>query len=257
MDKKIIKGKEKGTIVFIHGNSSSSSVFKHIISSEKISQTKVTLDLPGHGNSIDEYRNHKNFSIQFYKKLLADFINSIDDEILLVGNSLGGHLAIEISKEIKNLKGLVIFGTPPVQKPINFEEAFLSVEALQTFLTENPTKSAIENAATIAVFNKKNIQTIVDDFNNSNPLVRKDLATDLVSDNWANQYKIFTQLNVSKFIIVGDVDPSVNPNYLETVKKACNDNCTIIPFKNCGHYPSLEKPNEFLETMVSITSKIF
>jgi pimeloyl-ACP methyl ester carboxylesterase len=37
-----VKGKEKGTIVFIHGNSSSSNVFKSVMQSDLIPQTKIT-----------------------------------------------------------------------------------------------------------------------------------------------------------------------------------------------------------------------
>ncbi len=38
-------------------------------------------------------------------------------------------------------KGLVIFGTPPIKKPVNIEEAFLPVPELQTYLSENPSQT--------------------------------------------------------------------------------------------------------------------
>lgn len=257
MKKKIKKGNKEGIIIFLHGNSSSSSVFEHILNSDEIQQTKIAIDLPGHGKSIAAYKNHKDFSVSFYSKKLIEYINSLEEDILLAGNSFGGHLAIEIAPKIKNLKGLVIFGTPPVKKPINFEEAFLPVEALQTFLTENPTNEAINSAADIAVKNKKCTTTIISDFVKANPRVRKDVAEEILSNNWADQYEIFTKLNLPKFMIAGDSDPSVNSLYLENVQKACKPNCTLIYFKNCGHYPSIEKPEEFIEMINIITEKVF
>ena len=142
MKKKIKVGSKKGTIVCLHGNSSSLIVFHPLFKSKLLDYSIISFDLPGHGDSIEKYKNHSNFSISFFKENLIKCINSIDDDILLVGNSLGGHLAIEISEEIKRLKGLLIFGSPPVKKPINFEEAFLPVAALQTYLTEKPTEEA-------------------------------------------------------------------------------------------------------------------
>ena len=257
MKKKIKKGSQIGTIVCVHGNSSSSLVFKSILNSGIIKQTKIMIDLPGHGDSVEEYKNHTNFSISFYKEKLINYINTLDDDILLLGNSLGGHLSIEISKEIKNLKGLVIFGTPPVKKPINFEEAFLPVSALQTFLTEKPTEEAILEAANIAVHNKESVISIVSDFKRTNSLVRKKVAEDILGNNLGDEFKIFTEFEIPKFIIAGDQDPSVNKEYLEKVTKNCESNCELIVFENCGHYPSLEKPDEFIEKIINITSKVF
>ncbi|QOD61463.1 alpha/beta hydrolase [Polaribacter haliotis] len=257
MKKIIKKGKKEGAIIFLHASSSSSSVFNHILNSDEVQQTKIAIDLPGHGNSIEEYKNHEDFTVDFFTEKLIEYINSIEDSILLVGNSLGGHLAIEIANKIHNLKGLLIFGTPPLKKPINFEEAFLPVAALQTFLTENPSNSEIEAAANVAVVNEKCVYTIISDFKNTNSNVRKKVAEDILGNNLANEHEIFTKLQVPKFIIVGDKDPSVNSTYLSQVQKDCEHYCEIIPFENCGHYASLEKPNEFLDAINTISKNVF
>lgn len=257
MKHKVRKGTQKGTIICIHGNSSSSKVFESVLHSDFIKQTKISIDLPGHSNNLDDYKNHQDFSISFFKNKLINFIDTIDDDILLIGNSLGGHLAIEIALEIKNLKGLVIFGTPPVKKPLNFEEAFLPVDALQTFFTEHPSNNNIESALNVAVQNKECIKILLSDFKNTNPLVRKNIAEDILNNNLIDEYKVFTDLNIPKFIIVGDKDPSVNRDYLKKVADDCNDNCELILFDNCGHYVSIEKPNYFNDSLNSIINKVF
>ena len=81
----------------------------------------------------------------------------------------------------------------------------------------------------------------------------KNISLQNVKDLYNNNFKP----NNAYLIIMGDVDPSVNPEYLKSVKNESEDNCTLIPFENCGHYPSLEKPDEFIETMSFITSKVF
>ena len=253
----IVKGINKGTIVFIHGNSSSSTVFDEIMKSETITQTKIAVDLPGHGSNLDGYIYDDDFSVISYRKKLIAFINTIDDDILMAGNSLGGHLAIEIAEDINRLKGLVIFGTPPLKKPINLEDAFLPVEALQTFFTENPANEEIESSVNVTVFNKELAYKIVEDFKKSNPKVRKAIVNDISQNSFLDQFKIFTNLKIRKYIIAGSHDPSVNPEYLKIVADACHGNCELIHFENCGHYASLEKPNEFVQTINLIGSKVF
>lgn len=255
MKKKIKKGLEKKSIVCIHGNSSSSVVFQSLFQSKLIQQPVIAFDLPGHKNNLENYKNHSDFSMSFFRTKLIEELKNIEDDIILVGNSLGGHLAIEIASQIKNLKGLVIFGTPPVKKPINFEEAFLPVEALQTYFTANPSEEAIDIAANIAVQNKEMVSVIASGFRASNPLVREKIAQDILSGNLDDEYEIYINLDIPKFIIAGDQDPSVNLDYLKSVNNSAN-NSELIIFENCGHYPSLEKPKEFEETMKYIISKI-
>ncbi len=99
--------------------------------------SRVAVDLPGHGSSVKGYDNEADFYMHSYCKVLLKLIASIDDDILLVGNSLGGHIAIEIAEDIKRLKGLVIFATPPVKKPLNLEDAFLPIVEFQTLFFFN------------------------------------------------------------------------------------------------------------------------
>lgn len=249
-------GLNKGTIIFIHGNSLSSLCFNDIVNSESVPYTKIAVDLPGHGTNLEGF-DEEDFSVKSYKKQLISFINKIDQDILLVGNSMGGHLAIEISDSIKRLKGIVICGTPPIKKPINFEEAFLPLPALQTFFVENPSDSEIEDVAKLTVFNPENAQQIITDFKRSNPKVRKAAATDLAANNWLDQFQLFTTLNIAKYIIIGKNDPIVNPNYLEEVLDQCDGDCEMLYFNDCGHYPSIEKPEEFNQAIKYIAQKIF
>ena len=56
-----------------------------------------------------------------------------------------------------------------------------------------------------------------------------------------------------KFFIHGKEDPTLNFNYLlslkETNKKGTLD---ILEIEKSGHYPSLEQPNDFLKTIANI-----
>lgn len=252
-----VKGTKRGTIFCIHGNSSSAKVFDELLSSDKVLNSKIAIDLKGHGNNQSEKQKLEDFSIQSHKEYILKQLSEIDDDILLIGNSLGGHIAIEIADKIKNLKGIIIMGTPPVKKPINFEEAFIPVDALSTFLTENPSEKGINQALNVAIFNKSKIENSISDFKKANPLVRKATRTDITEGKFKNQFSLFTKLNLPKYIIAGDSDPSVNREYLKYVKDNCQNVCEIFDISNCGHFPSIDNPTEFIKIVKKTATKVF
>ena len=63
MEKKEIEGNDKGTIVFVHGSSSSSKVFDNIMNDKTIGQTKIAIDLPGHGKGTFDNDADEDFSM--------------------------------------------------------------------------------------------------------------------------------------------------------------------------------------------------
>ena len=123
---------KKGTLFCIHGNSSSSKVFEDLKQNQNSKYDVFLIDLLGHGTN-QEKQNMSDFSLKSQKEYLLKQLKYHKGNVILVGHSLGGHLAIEIAEKIDNLKGLIIIGTPPVKKPMNLEEAFLPIQEIQTF----------------------------------------------------------------------------------------------------------------------------
>ncbi|WKK66352.1 alpha/beta fold hydrolase [Lutimonas zeaxanthinifaciens] len=250
-------GTQPGTIFCIHGNSSSSRVFKDFLESNLIPQSKIVVDLPGHGDNNKGHFEQNDFTFDALKKYLVKLLENIDDDILLIGNSLGGHLAIEIAPEIEHLKGLVIMGTPPVKKPLNFEEAFISIPELNSFFKEDYTDEELDAFTGIALVNSSAKDVLSEDFKKCNPTVRSTLASDIMNGSFDDQYKIYTNLPFPKYIIAGDKDPSVKREYLNQVNELSKYGSKLIEIDNCGHYPSVDCPEKFIETIRIISQRIF
>jgi len=242
------KGTKKGTIVMIHGNSSSSNVFTPIIESN-LPYSLVTFDFYGHGESS----HNGKYKLSDMKDQVLSVVDNIDDDILLIGNSLGGHIAFEVANEIKNLKGLLTFGTPPVKRPLNMEEAFIITPALNTYFTENPTEEEIESSITTTVLDQKVIPLLKNDFLKTDPKVRSVIATQV--GEFSDELALLTNLDCLKFIIAGEQDPTVNPEYLDQNKKEAN--YQLLKLANCGHYASLDQPEEFNTLLKNITNQTF
>ena len=162
--KRELKNSSKTTLVLLHGNSSSSNVFSHFIENNTLKINVIAFDLPGHGKS-----KHLNlFNLDDLIDVLTKEINKLNSNIVLLGNSLGSHLAIEISQQINNLRALILMGTPPIKRPLNLEECFLPIPELSTYFTENPSDLEIESATKLSVFQKAVIHVLKNDFLNTN-----------------------------------------------------------------------------------------
>lgn len=246
--------KNKGTIFCIHGNSSSSKVYDHLVNYD-LNLDIIAIDLPGHGsNQLPQ--NDLNFTVDSLKYYLTEKINKIEGDIILIGNSLGGHLAIEIANDINNLVSLIIMGTPPIKKPINFTEVWNPVPEINNFFTENLSLNEINKTISLLTHNSDVNNLLIDDFINTNSKIRKQLSDEISKNNLMNEYDIFKNLNIPSYIIHGDKDPIINKNYLINCANE-SLNCEYIEIKDCGHFPSVEKPDEFINIIKEISNKIF
>lgn len=254
--KYISKGQAKGTLFCIHGNSSSAKVFNSLLASKHLPYTKVAIELNGHGNNQNVNDTLDDFTFESQKKLIISELAEIDEDVLLIGHSLGGHLAIEVASEEEKVKGLVIMGTPPVKYPINFAEAFNPIETLNVYFEENPQENQLVAAMDILLSDGSKASAIIDDFLQANPLVRTAVAWDIMQNKLADEYTIFTMLNVPKFVIVGDSDPTLSRKYLEVVKKSSQNQCEIIEIANCGHFPSVDQPDKFVRIITRVADGV-
>lgn len=251
---KLKKGNKKGTVIFIHGNSCSTESFKPVFENESIDYNMLSFDFFGCGNSphsdsIDDY----SFS-SFYNQTL-NIINQIDEPILLVGHSLGGHVAIEIAEKVKDLKGIMIFGAPPIKIPLNFEEAFTPNELMLAYYMEQPGDEMIHNLFTSILFNKDPFQLIVNDFKKCDPKFRTAIAQAIQNPkDFNDEVEILTRLNCNKYILLTN-DPNVNANYI--IKQNEKMNCKIYEIALSGHFPTLEAPQEFIRILKEVTDEVF
>jgi len=91
-------GSGKNLIIYIHGNSSSSGVFENQHDRLSRNYRQISIDLPGCGQSFRSESPETDYSLSGLKKTVLETITALEaDKILLVGHSLGGHIALEIA----------------------------------------------------------------------------------------------------------------------------------------------------------------
>jgi pimeloyl-ACP methyl ester carboxylesterase len=113
-------------ILLIHGNSLSREVFrKQLGGALRRKYRLVAFDLPGHGDSSDALSASRSYT----RPGLADAAIEVLDllglgDVVVVGWSLGGHIALEMAPQFSGIKGLLISGAPPVSRH-NMAEGFI------------------------------------------------------------------------------------------------------------------------------------
>jgi len=123
-------------VIFVHGNSSSARTWQQVMAGPFGQRFRcLALDLPGHGNSA-KVANREDYSLPGYASILAGFAQATDaSDVVIVGWSLGGHIALEAASAMPAAAGYVILGTPPVASAAQMGEAFLPNPAMNVGFT--------------------------------------------------------------------------------------------------------------------------
>jgi pimeloyl-ACP methyl ester carboxylesterase len=97
---------EGQVLLCLHAMSSSSKDFSIVFDSLAKSHRIIAIDFPRHGKS----EAYKDFvAVRNYKKIIAQFIWQLNlKNIVIVGNSIGGAVAIRLANNNPNIKALVL-----------------------------------------------------------------------------------------------------------------------------------------------------
>ncbi len=248
-------GSGKDLIVFIHGNSSSAKVFEQVMNTMGEKHLCIAMDLPGCGESFRSSTPESDYTLHNIKNTVLKTIQQYDAEsILVMGHSLGGHIALEIAAHIKNLKGLIFAGTPPLKKPLNMEEAYLPNPLMGTFFVGEVSQMVLDEFVDDICHVQEAKEEVKRDFLNTDPTFRTTLGRALSQpDAIMDEVAILNELAEPVFVIQTAFETMVNPDYLNSLQNITR----TYEIDQCGHYPSLEQPNRFTKIMVEIAGEMF
>lgn len=114
-------------ILLLHGNSFCSEIWKHFFASDLANKHRIlAFDLPGHGESADATNAERTYNMPGYADVALQVLSRIEASgpLIVVGWSLGGHVALEMLLRCSHIRGVVITGTPPVDTPDEIDKAF-------------------------------------------------------------------------------------------------------------------------------------
>jgi pimeloyl-ACP methyl ester carboxylesterase len=231
-----ISGNKKNALVFVHGWLGNESWWNDQKSYFHRNYTVVTLDLAGHGKS------DKNRAV-WSSKLYSDDINAVAEaieaeNIVLIGHSMSGAFVLEAALSSEKTRAIIFVDTLK-----NLDQLMNSKQAEEMLFSNyrKDFKDSVENLLPKFLFSnstpdivKKRLQN---EFLENDPLFAVKLIEPL--------YKMeIPSLAKSLKIPARSINSSIPPTNIEANMKYFKD-YDYLQIENSGHYPMLEKPNEF------------
>ena len=236
-------------IMLIHGNSASGRFFKKQFKAFGEKYRLLAPDLPGHGKS-SAAQDVATYSFPGYAKVLAEVVNKLElKKVTLVGWSLGGHIALEMLSRLKNINGVVVTGTPPIElSSEGIMKGFKPFEGLgllghgEQFTPEEASKFMGLGGFDIA---SDDTAFMIKDAMRAQGAARKHMFASIGNGVGGDETKIVREMSIPLAIIGGQNDPGINYEYIAELRygNLWRNQVHLVP--NAGHAVYWERADEF------------
>jgi pimeloyl-ACP methyl ester carboxylesterase len=231
-------------VVLIHGNSSCRAVFERQLHSELGEAYRlICFDLPGHGQSEDAREKERTYPLPGLADAALEVLEALDvRNPVLLGWSLGGHVAIEMASRQQNFRGLFVTGTPPVGENISegFRGSLLKGLAATSAFSQ-------EQAAQFAdrVFGSSATPKLVQAAARTDRDFRTTLFSQARIAEKSNQREVVSSIKTLTAVVNGAEDPIVNLDYIDHVRYANLWRNRCFRIDSAGHAPFLQNSAVF------------
>ena len=241
---KYIENGDGRPIIILHGLMGGLSNFKGVYDYFPSDNYKVIIpELPVDSTPILKT------NVATFSKFVFDFIQYKNlKDVVLLGNSLGGHVALLFARDYPKLvSGLIITGSSGLYEKSMIGDGYPKRSNYDYIKTKTEEVFYDPNIAT-----KEIIDDVFASVNDREKLVRTlSLAKSAIRHNMA---KDLPKMNTKTLIIWGKQDSVTPPNVAEDFNSLLpNSNLSWID--KCGHAPMMEHPNEFNKIMEDWLSK--
>jgi pimeloyl-ACP methyl ester carboxylesterase len=239
-------------VVFVHGNSSSARTWLPVLGGAFGQRFRcVALDLPGHGQSAPA-PDHSAYSLPGYAAVLAAFTEATGTaDAVIVGWSLGGHVALEAAPTMPAAAGYVIFGAPPVSPTAPTGDAFLPNPVRNVGFTAavSPEQARAFAASCTAPGSVLSLDEFTADILRTDGAVRAGVFASIREGRFADEVAIAAALQRPLAVLHGQDEQLVNLGYLQqlTIPSLWRGGVQLIA--GAGHAPHQETPGKFTELL--------
>ena len=234
-------------IVFVHGNSLHIGSWEHQMAAGEFGDwRRIAVDLPGHGESAPSPEPDRRYSLRGYGETLKDLIEALSlDQVVLVGHSMGGHIAMEIAPEIPQVQGLFVFGAPPLRSLDDMGRGFLQSPLLRFIgAPQLGEAEAMEWAQGMVAAGSEPPAWVVSSIMSVDPKARPALGASLTPETMVDEVAALTKLSRPAAVAAGEREALVDISYLRELDAPLwRGGAQVI--EGAGHSPQWERPAEF------------
>jgi pimeloyl-ACP methyl ester carboxylesterase len=236
------QGNGKTTLLFLHGWCINKTYWNNQINYFSKGYAVLTIDLPGFGKST---ANRHNWTIEEYAEDMNSFIDALRlKNVVLIGHSMSGEIMIQTAMlnnpDIIGLIGIDNF------KALDVEYTPEQMKQMTDFfpLLQNDFKNSAPVYADLMLFHPMTSleikNRIKSDFANSNAAIGYESLMNYIHFS-TTEAQILEKLNFTLNLINCDYYPTNE----DGLKNHCKKGYHIEMIADSGHYPMIEKPDEF------------
>jgi pimeloyl-ACP methyl ester carboxylesterase len=246
-------------VIFVHGNSVSARTWDPVLTGSFGRRFRcLALDLPGHGLSAPA-SDQAVYSLPGYAAVLADFAAALAAaDAVVVGWSLGGHIALEAAPALPAAAGFAIFGTPPVASAEQMADAFLPNPAMNVGFTAavSEDEAGTYAASFVAPGSDLPLDQFTADVLATDGNARASLLASIGAGQFADELAIVAALRQPLAILHGEGEQLVNLGYLRTVTAPTLWRGEVQLISGTGHAPHQEDPVAFTSLLEQFISDL-
>jgi pimeloyl-ACP methyl ester carboxylesterase len=243
----------------VHGNSAAARTWRPLLDGPFGRRFRsLALDLPGHGQSAPA-ADAESYSLPGYATALAAFAEAVGaPDAVIVGWSLGGHIALEAAPLMPAAAGFVIFGTPPVGSAEQMGEAFQPNPAMNVgFTADVSEEDALAYAASFtAPGSTLGTAEFVADILATDGAARAGLLASIGAGRFADEIEIVQNLRQPLAILHGEGEQLVNLSYLRALSAPSLWRGDVQLISGAGHAPHRETPEQFASLLDQFISDL-
>ncbi|WP_054014833.1 alpha/beta fold hydrolase [Pseudoalteromonas sp. R3] len=235
------------TLIFLHGNSSQAAAFDAQMNYFGAHFHCLAVDFLGHGESSAAHQSDA-YSFAGCVTQLRDFIGALQlDECVIIGHSLGGHVALDALPHLPQVKGVVLVGAPPFSAD-TAAQAFKEEPSQGRIFRSELSDEDVEQVCGLFV-NKEQVSLaqwlkVSHSVELTQPGVREGILAGLQSGPICDEVALLQQAQIPSLAITGEADPFIHCEYVTDLEQQIAQ-FQAHTFTGCHHCPHVEDAQQF------------
>ena len=254
---RLLQSSGKGLpIVLVHGSGASKAAFARQLDSPLAGAHRIiAIDLPGHGQSSYARDPVEAYTIKGFATALGDVLDQLRVERAVVfGWSLGGHIGIDLMTWHPAIAGLMLTGTPPIQRgPLGLLRGFHLHRDLFLASKAQFSDDDANRFLRICFGDNATPPEFLASIKRADGRARKIVFNGMIRGDGVDQKRAVEEATVPIAVVNGSGEPFARLGYIGGLAYGAlwDGHCHVI--EDAGHAPFWEKPavfNALLERFV-------
>jgi pimeloyl-ACP methyl ester carboxylesterase len=241
-------------ILMLHGTGGCRAVFGKQFDSALAGQHRlIAVDLPGHGDSED-CADPQFYALRSMAQTMTELVARLRlDRFMLLGWSLGGHIAIEMI-EHEGLAGLMACGTPPVARgPLAMLRAFRPSWDMPLASKEDYSERDIARFFSLC-YGRGATPDLLEAIRRADGRVRSATMRAMMRGDFSDQKLAVERAPVPVALVNGREDPLIRLSYLDTLAGPSLWHGLPIVIEEAGHACFWDQPEVFNELLLAFAA---